>query len=298
MRVADRTVGPDRPTQTIKFHAIERTTLAEILSLPGPLFIGAGDPWRQLHYVDGYVRHPTLGCRTVVLEEHYIDRDHMEDHSVFYSKNLRQYPNSCQRLHFFSLNERNLKAQIKRLQSLAVQSSSTKAEFGAACAKFSQSYYLGFSVIKPLPGCPVGRTVIRCLSPESGKGHRRLFPCAFDYTVHVFGLPLTVFGLAFQQQDLGVSACATTALWTSLQNARQLEQSGFATPAQITIRASQFTLPFGRPMPSPGLSLDQMCQAIQSLGYSPSLYLTEATEDAFSVSLALLHSAISSGISP
>ena len=49
-----------------------------------------------------------------------------------------------------------------------------------------------------------------------------------------------------------------------------------------------------RPMPSEGLSLDQMCQAVHSLGYAPNLYRA----DTFDVSRGLLYSAVSSGISP
>lgn len=122
----------------------------------------------------------------------------------------------------------------------------------------------------------------------------RRFDCACNYTAHVLGVPLRISGLAFQQQDLGVSACATTALWSALQSARELEGSSAATPAQITIRASQFALPFGRSMPSEGLSLDQMCQAVQAFGYAPSLFRAEN----FEVSRALLYSAVRSGISP
>jgi len=39
------------------------------------------------------------------VEQHYIDRDHIEDHSVFYSKSLYPYPNFCCRVHFFSLGK-------------------------------------------------------------------------------------------------------------------------------------------------------------------------------------------------
>jgi hypothetical protein len=294
MPVDNQTAGPDRPRQSITYHALAGVPLAKILELPEPLFVGPGTPWRQLEYVDDYVRQPGLACKTIVLEEHYIDRDHMEDHSVFYSKSLRQYSNACRRVHFFSLDEEKLKLEIKRLRALA----SSEDSFVSACTQFSLLHYIGFAIIKPLPGCPVGRTVLRCLPAESGKGHQRHFDCTYEDTVHLLGLPLRVNGLAFQQQDLGVSACATTALWTSLQKARYLEQGGLATPAQITIRASQFTLPFGRPMPSEGLSLDQMCQAVQSLGYSPNLYRTESFANSFEVSRALLHSSIESGISP
>ena len=294
--MADQFVGPDRPKQSVGFHTIERASLVEILGLPDPVFVGAGDPWRQLAYVETYVRE--LGCETVVLEQHYIDRDHMEDHSVFYSKNLRQYRNSCQRLHFFSLGKKKLEAEIRRLRTLALPAAASTDAFMRACEEFSRSHYIGFAVIKPLPGCPVGRTLLRCLPADSGKGHRRHLDCASDAEAHLLGVRLTVSGLPFQQQDLGVSACATTALWTSLQRARQLEQFGSVTPAQITIRASQFALPFGRSMPSEGLSLDQMCQAVHSLGYSPTLYRIEGSSEWFDLSRALLQSSVSSGISP
>jgi hypothetical protein len=281
--------------QKIEFHSLAGTSLVKILELAPPRFISAEDAQKQLNYVEGYVRDPSFACKTVVVEQHYIDRDHMEDHSVFYSKSLYPYPNFCRRVHFFRIEKEELRKQIDRIRNLRAAGADVGEEtFRRECAEFSRLYYLGFAVIKPLPGCPVGRTVLRCLPGESGKGYIRKFHCACDLDAHLLGLRLTVWGLPFQQQDLGVSACATTALWTSLQRARQLEQGANATPAQITIRASQFALPFGRPMPSEGLSLDQMCQAVQSLGYSPSLHRA----DLFEITRGLLFSSVSSGISP
>jgi len=252
-----------------------------------PAFTSKDEAHRQLQYVEGYVRD--LGCQSLVVEAHYIDRDHMEDHSVFYSKSLQPYPNACRRVHFFSCQPAVLRRELKRLRSAV-----TTENFRAESAEFSKNFYLGFSVIKPLPGCPVGRTILRCFAAEADKGFLRNFACACDCRAHLLGVPLSIRGLAFQQQDLGVSACATTALWSALQKARELEEGAAATPAQITMRASQFTLPFGRPMPSEGLSLDQMCQAVHSLGYAPNLYRA----DTFDVSRALLYSAVLSGISP
>ena len=72
-----------RLTQKIRFVSVDDRTLAEILGLDGPLTASPGETHRQLAYVEKYVRD--LGCRSVVVEEHYIDRDYMEDHSVFYS---------------------------------------------------------------------------------------------------------------------------------------------------------------------------------------------------------------------
>lgn len=290
--MASQTGTPDYP-QKITFRSAEYVSLLKILQLHTPRFIGADLAQRQLRYIDGYVRDPALGCKTVVVEDHYIDRDHMEDHSVFYSKSLYPYPNSCLRVHFFSLKKKPLEAELRRLREVRAERDG-KEVFADECAKFSKKNYLGFTVIKPLPGCPVGRTVLRCLPENSGKGHTRKFKCAFDYDTHLLGVRLTVNGLAFQQQDVGVSACATTALWSSLQRARHLEQGASATPAQITMHASQFTLPFGRPMPSEGLSLDQMCIAVQALGYSPTVHKAEY----FDETRSLLFSSVSSGMSP
>jgi hypothetical protein len=278
--------------QKIRFRDIEGVRLSDILDLRDPPFVDRAEAHKQLNYIDCYVRHRDLRCKSVVVEDHYVDRDHIEDHSVFYSKNLIDYPNYCQRVHFFSLTKDELRTEMRRIRAL--RASAGAELYASACAKFSCTNYIGFAVIKPLAGSPVGRTVLRPLQADSGKSHTREFNCVCDFDIHLLGLRLGISGLPFQQQDLGVSACATTALWISLQRARQLEQGGAATPAQITIRASQFALPFGRPMPSEGLSLDQMSQAVQSLGYSPSVYLSNS----FEVTRALLHSSISSGISP
>lgn len=108
------------------------------------------------------------------------------------------------------------------------------------------------------------------------------------------GVELSVRGLAFQQQDVGVSACATTAIWSSLQKAREHEDVASATPAQITMLASKYSLPFGRSMPSEGLSLDQMCQSIQAVGLSPNIF---RVDDA-ATSRGYLYTAIRSGFAP
>jgi hypothetical protein len=281
---------PAKPSQQIDPVSAEEGGLVELLKLREPILLDPNDaPHRQLNYIDEYAR--ALGCNTFVIEQHYIDRDFMEEHSVFYSKDLSSSVNYCRRVHFFRNTKKELEAAFKRLHTLAL--SREDGTFDRECREFSEKNYIGFTVIKPLIGCPVGRTVLTPYPRDSAKGYVRRFPCACNYDVHLLGIPLYVRGLAFQQQDVGVSACATTALWTSLQRARQLELSGAAAPAQITLRASQFNLPFGRPMPSEGLSLDQMSMAINSLGYSPYLFKAES----FEATRAVLFSAISSGIS-
>jgi hypothetical protein len=274
--------------QEIALHPLADKTLPQILELEEPPFLDPGEAHFQLSHVEDYVRQH--GGRTAVVEQHYIDRDFMEEYSVFYSKSLTSYPNSCRRVGFFALDPADLRREFKRILKIRDQKA-----FEAASIEFSEEHYLGFSVIKPLQGCPVGRTVLRCLPGKARRGYKDLFPCACDYAAHLLGIPLIVRGLAFQQQDLGVSACATTALWSALQRARELEESVAATPAQITMRASQFALPYGRAMPSEGLSVEQMCQAAHSLGHAP--YLFRASER-FEESRALLYSSVLSGVAP
>ena len=304
---------PDEPH--IDFHHFKNGILEECLQLPKPLFVRQDHAFRQLHYVEDYAAQ--LGCRAVVVENRYIDRDYMEDHSVFYSKSLHPYKNYCQRVHFFSIGAEEVNRQLASLVALGIKQG--QKDFREACNEFSKASYLGFCVVKPLPGSPVGRTVMRSYpadpaepadpaappdAADPAKGYLRSFDCVRSYTAHLRGIALTVRGLAFQQQDVCVSACATTAIWSALQKVCDHEDIAAVTPAQITAIASRYSLPFGRAMPSEGLSLDQMCQAIQAIGISPSLLRVEGIEaagrhiSAAKVAGAYLYSAIKSGFAP
>ena len=221
----------------------------------------------------------------------------MEDFSVFYSRSLSNLDNYCRRLHFFRGDSARVEQEFRKLalsrRSLGVELHRRRS------ARFSRKHYLGFAVIKPLPGTPVGRTALRSFpeNPGPGPGKRRMtrsFAATRQYHAHLLGVELSVQSLAFQQQDVGVAACATTAIWTSLQKNREKEELGVTTPAHITTRATHNRMPFGRSMPSEGLSIDQMCQAIQSFGLSP--VLSPAKD--FIAIRAALYAALQSDLSP
>lgn len=250
------------------------------------------DPFKQLRYIHSYLRHKEIGCKCVVVERRYIDRDHMEDHSVFYSRSLHPYNNWCDRLHFFNIPPKKVRSELKRIVELGRKTG--RKDFETACAEFSDAHYRGFCVIKPLSGSPVGRTVLSTYAKDKPDGSRREFPSIRPYKCHLLGVELTVEGLGFQQQDLGVSACATTAIWSALQRMRAFEDLGSAMPAQITKLASEHGLPFGRAMPSEGLSIDQMCMALESLGLAPNLLRA----DSFEAARGFVYSATRSGLTP
>ena len=247
---------------------VPSSNLAGLLGIEPLPLVADKRPFRQLEYILQYVRK--LGCSVILVEEEYIDRDYMQDHSAFYAASFAKYPPVCRRMHFF--REVNKDRISKTLQKVACRGQKGRNAYETACKKFSREKYLGFSVVKPLPGSPVGRTVLRTYPEEEvGIEHIRCFEPTREYITHLLGVELTVRGLGFQQQDQGVSACATTAVWSSLQKLRDFEDVAAATPAQITAGASRFALPYGRSLPSEGLSLDQMCQAIHALGISPNL---------------------------
>ncbi len=248
--------------------------------------------FQQLDQISRYVGE--LGCSTVVIEERYIDRDYMEDYSVFYSRNFEAPENYCRRLSFFSCTGEELKGRIQDIfeKVAALPPDERSRRYRSLCRQLSRDYFLGFTVIRPLATTPVGRTALR--PPMSTE--LDFFDSTLSCSAHLLGIEFTVSALPFQQQDVGVSACATTALWSSLQKMKGLEDVGPTTPAQITVLANQFRLPFGRSMPSEGLSIDQMCQAIRALGASPAL--VRLPRDDFYFSIATLYSATRSGFAP
>lgn len=216
-------------------------------------------PPTQVEYLGIYLEQ--IGCKTVLIEGHYIDRDYVDDVALFYSRSLRSYPNYCQRLHFFS---QEFDKQAWR--SMVVQSASRDQ-----AGKFLQHCYLGFSVVKPLPGSPLGRTVLPTLGSETKSGAKRFFGAVRPYQVHLAGYELQIIGLVFQQQDQGVSACATTALWSAMHNVTKAEGLTILTPAEITEAASRYALPTGRALPSEGLTIQQICEATRAAGLQPVL---------------------------
>ena len=213
----------------------------------------------QLTYLSAYLEQ--IRCATILIEDHYVDRDYVEDMAIFYARSLRAYPPYCRRMHFF-----NESFDETKWRDLLVRANRGEAE---NIRQWLQDAYLGFSVIRPLPGSPLGRTVVATFGPEASGGSRREFGGSREYAVHLGGFELHVEGLAFQQQDQGVSACATIALWSAIHRVAPMEGLPVMTPAQITEAASRYYLPDGRSLPSQGLTINQMCEAIRAGGLAP-----------------------------
>lgn len=230
---------------------------------PRPLLyhtFGPSDPLGELSPRLSQARYlrahlASLGASSVLEEPYYFDRDYLSEFAAFYSLSARGYQNICRRLHFFDVDRKDL----RRLLRGATASVRTHKKL--------QNAYLGFCVLRPLPACPLGRTVLRW-SPESSTvgsvivSERR-------YSSHLAGVELTVSGLAWQQQDTGVGACATVALWSALHASAHDDFHGIPTTASITQSAHRTASLGARVFPSGGLTIEQIMEAIKEHDLSP-----------------------------
>lgn len=237
-----------REPRKLEFHTFEHfETFNELFDQPEST---------QLRFLWSYLCG--LDTKCVVEEPYYFDRDYTAEFAEFHSSSAIGYPNVCRRLHFFSrtYNASNLK-EATRLRETP---------------KDLQDSYLGFCVIRPLSRPLLGRTVLRWFPdpPNSDKGPR-VTETSRTYTVHLLGLALHVQGLAWQQQDHRVGACATVALWSALQSAALGEFHAIPTTVEITKAAHRHGSVGQRVFPSVGLNVHQLCEATQHCGLSPIL---------------------------
>ena len=234
------------------------------------------DSWppQQAKYLQVYLSE--IGCQTLIVEHHYIDRVFMHDGVVYYSRSLRSYPNFTRRVHFFdeAFNCSDWKAMIDR----AARGKHTEVE------ETLQKSYLGFSVIRPLPGSPIGRTILPARSLHEPEDTDSSFGTVRPHKVHLAGFTLRVCGVPFQSQDQSVSACATTALWSALDCVAATEEITVASPASITESATRYPLQEGRPFPTEGLTVRQICEATRAAGFSPLVIRSKSvTDDAIQI---------------
>jgi len=204
---------------------------------------------RHARYLYGYLTD--LEAKSLVVESPYTDGDFLDDYAAYYAKCYTDYPRRCSRIHFFrrAVSEEEFYGLlIKDLE---------ENERIALCSE-----YLGFIVVRPLPQAIIGRTVLRTYSRDSG---RRNYECVRRYPVNLFGLPLQINGLAFQEQDTVLAACATCALWSAFHKMADLFGTPIPTPAAITSQATQ-SGHLGRPTPQHGLRIEQMCDGIRAVG--------------------------------
>lgn len=233
-------------------HSYSIQTLKHILSTKSGALPSVVEGKLHTLYFENYF--DDLGASVILVENDYVDRDFIEDYAGYYARCFGKYESLCTRLHFFD-------------------NSFTSRQFGYTLMdrgktlplKKLQESYLGFVVIKRLPKTFVGRTCLKTYGSDNG---RRYYPTLRRYPVGLFGLGLSVNEtLGFQEQDRGVAACATSALWTVFQGTGKLFQHAIPSPVEITRLATQIpdeAVP--GILPSRGLTGRQEIHAIRQLG--------------------------------
>jgi len=218
--------------------------------------LGISSDCVQASYIYQYLKH--LAVSTIIIELRYFDRDYLDEFGVFYSRSAHGYQNTTFRAHFFSI--------------LVTRETIRRATSGTTSAlQRLQESYCGFSVIRPINSAPFGRTVLAWYPDKKKTQNPRIIKPSRMYECHIAGISLKVIGLAWQQQDQGVSACATIGLWTLLHSSALNERHAVPTTVAIT-RAAHKNLSLGYPIfPSRHLQLEQIMEAIKELSLRPHL---------------------------
>lgn len=234
----------------LRFHAAED---------PNDPLVALGEV-KQALYARSYLFD--LDCRVIIEEPYYFDHDYLAEFGAFYGASARGYENVCRRLTLFDA----------KVVDVATCRTHFEAALGGdqSAQKLLQDAFLGFIVLRPIAAAPFGRTVLRLYPPKPGVLDRVMEPCR-DYEIHLAGMPLTVKGLAWQQQDRGVSACATIALWTMLHASAFHERHALPTTVSITLAAHKTASLGSRVFPSDGLLIEQLLEAIKEHQLSPTV---------------------------
>lgn len=233
--------------------------------------LDTAEDWAGLAEVLGGNDHPTvlsiirhlitIGAKSYLTESHYIDRDYSADYRRFYAQTFRTYDRHCQRVHFFQEDV----AAILALPSWS--------ERTAALQRTSTRSYLGFSVVRPLPGAPIGRTALKQMGPL-GLGLESVVTCRADIRANLLGAELDVSAACFMQQDSRVGACAQVAIWIGARHMHQRHKYNWLSVADITRMAAPTTAYQATSLPagSEFLTPDHMIHAIHEMGFQP-LYI-------------------------
>ena len=184
---------------------------------------------------------------SVLIEPHYVCKDHRNLFSNFYSKKLNSGSADCHRLHFFA--------------STGITSDSFLAEPDS-----HQDEYIGYSVIRPVAQRSLGRTIIDPCKigrrPEDG------FYCLrTPFPVHLNGKALTVNGYPYISQDSDATVCAHATLWGVCRYFSQRHSSYAEILPYDLVKLTATTT--GRVVPYRGMTYSDYSKILSDFGCHP-----------------------------
>lgn len=202
---------------------------------------------KQTDYIYNYLKD--INCTSVLLEFEYLDKDYLDDYIRYYSKSYNNRGAKSARLHFFSHEINHTKFED------ILRSDGNTSDL--------QENYLGFMVVKPLQKTFIGRT---CLKKYPDTGISKKVILSRPYFVDLFGIKLEIDSIAFQEQDKVLSACASTAIWSSLHAIESKSVKDIPSCSEITTNAINHIANSNNSFPKKELSNKQILRAIDFEG--------------------------------
>ncbi len=219
----------------------------------------------QQHYVRCFVEYlgpKGLNAKFYVEEPEYISAEYLTDYSFYYSKNFDDPGNKCVRLHFFTDQQTDRRSFQHAFEKAILDGNFPEH---AASSAFWEKQYLGFIVVRPIPKFLIGYTILRHYNfREDSKAYdlNRDFWAVKTYEAHVFGTTVKLQSLAFLSQDSNVAACATIAVWCTLQRGVENYYINLKSPYEITKDAGLTVHDGNRIFPNNGLNFVAICRAV------------------------------------
>lgn len=233
---------------------------------------------KQVEYLANYCE--MLHAQTIVCESQYVDRHYIDEFASYYSRKLSSPSNLTKRVHLFT--HRFKKRQLQRWFEQGFKSCEDRIGIERKLCEppkgtSLEAGYLGYIVVRPIPSVPIGRTILARL--PDGPLRRNIW-ATNSHTVHLGNLTLKVDGLAFQQQDAAVGACATAALWSALTCVARYDGMRAPTPAEITDVAVSNSRGSNRSIlpANHGLTITQLQEATRAFGFSPEPFRPDLME--------------------
>jgi hypothetical protein len=190
----------------------------------------------------------SLGAGTAIVEYRYVDPDFRSEHSGFYSRTFRRYPSVAHRIHFFKeAPDEDLMTEVH-------------------AERFGDKTYLGYTVLRPLPGARIGRTMLTPAQDIISD-----ISCQVKDNVNLFGEGLSVVGSPFMSQDSQLGVCAHMTLWVIGYYHHLAFGGSRFLPSEIAAMIPA-EIGFGRRAPSGGLNISQMSAGCAALGRPPLVY--------------------------
>ena len=210
----------------------------------------------QLHYLDAYLCDN--GVHSVLCEHEYVEKFYLSDYAEYFVRCFADYGRKASRVHFFDcrVDEGSFEAFLNG-----------ELDDPDGAIETLQRHYLGFMVIRPIPETFIAITCLRPYKCLLQKGGDKAV-IVRDNLVNLFGIPLSVQSLPFQEQDKVVAKCSTAAIWSFL-NAPIFQIEKIPSPSQITKRASEGNEHPNRTFPSGGLSHRMLTSVLAEKGLDP-----------------------------